>query len=59
MSSGLDHSFRSITGDNGNAIEHEKEGIFPSSAIEFQDLIAGSKCVRKDFPYGCALDTDS
>ena len=36
----------------------KKERVFPGSAIEHQDCIAGSKGVSKDFPYGSALGTD-
>ena len=36
----------------------KKDRVFPGSAIEHQDFIAGSKGVSKDFPDGSALGTD-
>ena len=58
LPSHLDHSFRCITGENGDVKPCKKERIFPSTAIEFQDMSAGLKGVGKDFPYGCALGSD-
>jgi hypothetical protein len=54
----LDHSFRRITGDNGDVQQGKKQRVFLSSAIEPQDFIAGKKGVSKDFPDGSALGTD-
>jgi hypothetical protein len=54
----VDHSFRRITGDNGDVQQGKKQRVFLSSAIEGQDFIAGEKGVSKDFPDGSALGTD-
>jgi hypothetical protein len=54
----MDHSFRGIAGDNRDVQHGKKERVFPSSAIEHQDFVAGSKGVRKDFPHGSALGAD-
>jgi hypothetical protein len=54
----LDHSFRRITGDNGDVQQGKKQHVFLSSAIERQDFIAGEKGVSKDFPDRSALGTD-
>jgi hypothetical protein len=54
----VDHSFRGIAGDNGDVQHGKKNRVFPGSAIEHQDCIAGSKGVSKHFPYGSALGTD-
>ncbi len=53
----VDQPFRG-TGDNGDVQHCKKDRVFPSSAIEHQDCIAGSKSVGKHFPYGSALGTD-
>ena len=54
----VDHSFRRITGDNGDVQQRKKQRVFPGSAIERQDCVAGAKGVSKDFPHGSALGTD-
>jgi hypothetical protein len=54
----VDHFFRGITRDNGDVQKCEKNLVFPSSAIEHQDGIAGSKDVSKHFPHGSALGAD-
>ena len=54
----VDHSFRRITGDNGDVQQGKKQRVFLSSAIERQDCIAGEKSVSKDLPDGSALGTD-
>ena len=43
----VDHFFHSITRDNGDVQHRKKNLVFPGSAIEHQDGIAGAKDVSK------------
>jgi len=52
------HSFRRIVRDNGDIQQSKKGSVFISSAIEYQDCIAGSKDFSKSLPHNAALDAN-